>query len=103
MKHGGTGNSNDVIQNDAGGRVDLNKVTLDLRQAIINRVQDNSVQELTSVIEDSIGADERALPGLGVLFEMIWQECSQPEQHRMVEALHQQLHNGGNANAPTPQ
>ncbi|MDQ0060904.1 small acid-soluble spore protein SspI [Paenibacillus harenae] len=80
----------------------MNNVTLDLRQAIINRVQANSVQELTSVIEDSIGADERALPGLGVLFEMIWQQSSQPEQHRMVEALHEQLHHGDNPSAPTP-
>lgn len=65
--------------------------TVDLRQAIINRVQDNSVQELAEVIEGSIGEDERTLPGLGVLFEMIWQECSESEQHRMVEALHRQL------------
>lgn len=77
----------------------MNNVTVDLRQAIINRVQANSVQDLTEVIEESIGADERTLPGLGVLFEMIWQQCSQPEQQRMVEALHQQLHQGEN---PSP-
>ncbi|MCA0757819.1 small acid-soluble spore protein SspI [Paenibacillus sp. N4] len=66
--------------------------TIDLRQAIVMRVQDNSAQELSEVIQDSVGADERALPGLGVLFEMIWQQSSEPEQSRMVDSLYKHLH-----------
>lgn len=66
--------------------------TIDLRQAIVMRVQDNSAQELTEVIQDSVGADERALPGLGVLFEMIWQQSSGQEQSRMVDSLYKHLH-----------
>lgn len=66
--------------------------TVDLRQAIVMRVQDKSSTELSGVIADSIGADERALPGLGVLFEMIWQHSSEPEQSRMVDCLYKQLH-----------
>ncbi|MNZ69831.1 Small, acid-soluble spore protein I [compost metagenome] len=72
--------------------------TVDLRQAIVMRVQNNSAQELSEVIEDSVGADERALPGLGVLFEMIWQQSSEPEQSRMVDSLYQHLHYNEHAN-----
>ncbi|CAM4381693.1 small acid-soluble spore protein SspI [Paenibacillus alkaliterrae] len=72
--------------------------TIDLRQAIVMRVQENSTQELSEVIEESIGADERALPGLGVLFEMIWQQSSEPEQSRMVDSLYKHLHHSENAN-----
>lgn len=66
---------------------------LDLRQAIVNRVQNNTQEELKEVIEGSIGNDERTLPGLGVLFEMIWKQINAQEQSSLVEALHKQLHN----------
>ncbi|MWC31018.1 small acid-soluble spore protein SspI [Paenibacillus sp. MMS18-CY102] len=71
--------------------------TIDLRQAIITRVKDKSNEELTDIIQDSIGSDERALPGLGVLFEMIWQDSSSSDQSRMVNSLHQHLHTGDSA------
>ncbi|MFF2889079.1 small acid-soluble spore protein SspI [Paenibacillus sp. NPDC057967] len=65
---------------------------IDLRQAIVNRVHDNTKEQLTEVIVDSVDHDERALPGLGVLFEMIWKESSSSEQNQMVESLHRHLH-----------
>ncbi|QHW33155.1 small acid-soluble spore protein SspI [Paenibacillus rhizovicinus] len=74
---------------------------LDLRQAIVRRVQNKSGEELTDVIESSIGADERALPGLGVLFEMIWQDSESPERNRMVELLYNHLHHAETA-TPSP-
>ncbi|RJE91313.1 small acid-soluble spore protein SspI [Paenibacillus sp. 1011MAR3C5] len=74
---------------------------IDLRQAIVNRVHDNTKEQLTEVIVDSVDHDEKALPGLGVLFEMIWKESSTSEQSQMVDSLHRHLHqeNGGN---PSP-
>lgn len=72
--------------------------TIDLRQAIVMRVQDNSAKELTEVIVDSIGADERTLPGLGVLFEMIWQQSSETDQGRMVDSLYKHLHQSDQSN-----
>lgn len=60
---------------------------LNLRQAIINRVQDKNETELHDVIESSIMSDERALPGLGVLFEIIWQHLDAPEQDQLVNKL----------------
>ncbi|MBO7746942.1 small acid-soluble spore protein SspI [Paenibacillus sp. MWE-103] len=74
---------------------------LDLRQAIVQRVQNKSGAELTDVIESSINSDERALPGLGVLFEMIWQSSKAPEQNRMVELLYNHLNQATGAN-PSP-
>ncbi len=71
----------------------LNRLqTVDLRQAIVMRVQDNTAAELSEVIRDSIGADEKTLPGLGVLFEMIWEESSSTDQTRMVDSLYKHLH-----------
>ncbi|MFD0714417.1 small acid-soluble spore protein SspI [Paenibacillus sp. GCM10027626] len=67
---------------------------LNLREAILQIVQNKSNEELTDVIADSIGGDERALPGLGVLFELIWQHSDASEQSKMVATLHSHLHDG---------
>jgi small acid-soluble spore protein I (minor) len=64
---------------------------LSLRQAIIQRVHDKSLEDLTDIIESSIGSDEKTLPGLGVLFEIIWQDCDSTIQHQLVETLHEHL------------
>jgi len=87
-------------ENECIGGIRLNN--LDLRQAIIQRVQNKSGEELTDVIVDSIGNDERTLPGLGVLFEIIWQKSSATDQNKMVAALHDHLHNNNSAAAINP-
>ena len=43
------------------------------------------------VIEGSIGGDDRALPGLGVLFEIIWQNIDEDTQQKLVHVLHEQV------------
>lgn len=74
----------------------------DLRQAIIQRIQDNSKEELSETIGDSIGADEKALPGLGVLFEIIWKDSSPTEQNNMVNTLYDFLQSDQNFTTAPP-
>ena len=62
-----------------------------LREAITNIVQDKSETELVEIIQESIDSDEKALPGLGVLFEMIWKDSAAAEQQALVERLHTHL------------
>jgi small acid-soluble spore protein I (minor) len=50
-------------------------------------VNDKTNEELREVIEDSIGGEERVLPGLGVLFEIIWQHCDEETQNGLIETL----------------
>lgn len=69
---------------------------LNLRQAIIQRVQDKSNDELFEVIESSVGSDERSLPGLGVLFEMIWNQSEQSIQNQLVSSLKTHLDTNSN-------
>lgn len=66
-------------------------MNLNLRQAIVKRVQDKNSEELMDVIEGSIGGDDRALPGLGVLFEIIWQHSDQQTHQQLVEKLKENL------------
>ncbi|RKP56097.1 small acid-soluble spore protein SspI [Cohnella endophytica] len=64
---------------------------LNLRQAIVQRVQGNSEDELAEVIESSIGGEEMALPGIGVLFEIIWQGSTAAARKKMANVLHKKL------------
>jgi len=66
-------------------------MNLSLRQAIVARVQGKSEDELRQVIADSIGGDDMALPGLGVLFEGIWSNSDSGLQDTMVKNLEKSL------------
>ncbi|WP_455660762.1 small acid-soluble spore protein SspI [Pradoshia sp.] len=63
-------------------------MNLNLRNAIIHNVTGNSQQELEATIVDAIqSGEEKMLPGLGVLFELIWQKASDDEKHEMLGLL----------------
>jgi len=69
-------------------------VELDLRQAIVQRVQGKEDEELTDIIEGSIDSEEMALPGLGVLFEIIWKNSTEAARKKMISVLQKQLPTG---------
>ncbi|MDX8359346.1 small acid-soluble spore protein SspI [Cytobacillus sp. IB215316] len=63
-------------------------MNLNLRQAILTNVSGNSQQELENTIVDAIQrGEEKMLPGLGVLFEVIWENASEEEKHEMLQTL----------------
>lgn len=63
-------------------------MNLNLRNAVISNVAGNSQDELKDTIVDAIqNGEEKMLPGLGVLFEVIWQNASEDERQEMLNAL----------------
>jgi small acid-soluble spore protein I (minor) len=61
---------------------------LNLRHAIRENVSGNNEDELKATIIDAIqNGEEKMLPGLGVLFEIIWQNSSPQDQQEMLETL----------------
>jgi small acid-soluble spore protein I (minor) len=67
-------------------------ININLRQAVIQRVQNKSMDELHEVIDDSIGGEDRVLPGLGVLFEIMWENSDQQIQDGLIKTLQDHLH-----------
>lgn len=64
------------------------RMNLDLRKAILNNIKENSRDQLESTIVDAIqDGEEKLLPGLGVLFELIWKQSDDNEKLEMLEAL----------------
>ncbi|CAH0129288.1 Small, acid-soluble spore protein I [Peribacillus sp. Bi96] len=63
-------------------------MNLNLRNAIIQNVSGNSQDQLEDTIVDAIqNGEEKMLPGLGVLFEIIWQHSSEQEKQEMITTL----------------
>lgn len=68
------------------------RMNLNLRNAVITNVTGNSQSELQDTIVDAIqSGEEKMLPGLGVLFEVIWQNASADEKQEMLTTLEQGL------------
>jgi small acid-soluble spore protein I (minor) len=65
---------------------------LNLRNAIIHNVSGNTQDQLKDTIVDAIQrGEEKMLPGLGVLFEVIWNHADEQEQGMMLDTLEQGL------------
>jgi len=63
-------------------------MNLNLRQAIMNNVANNTKEELEETIVDAIErGEEKMLPGLGVLFEVIWEHSSEQQKEAMLSTL----------------
>jgi len=61
---------------------------LNLRAAILDNISTNDQSQLQATIVDAIqSGEEKMLPGLGVLFELIWKEADQSHQQQMLETL----------------
>lgn len=66
------------------------KMNLNLRNAILSNVSGNNTDQLEATIKEAINSgEEKMLPGLGVLFELIWENAEQSEKQEMLEALEQ--------------
>ncbi len=66
------------------------ELDLNLRKAILANISENNKEQLEATIVDAIqSGEEKMLPGLGVLFELIWQESDNSEKEEMLTALEQ--------------
>lgn len=61
---------------------------LNLREAILQNISSNTQEELEATVVDAMQkGEEKMLPGLGVLFELIWSEADQAAKEDMINAL----------------
>lgn len=61
---------------------------IDLRKAILHNIKNNSKSDLEATIVDAIRlGEEKTLPGLGYLFEIIWNQSGEHERMEMVDTL----------------
>lgn len=67
-------------------------MNFNLRGAVIANVSGNTQGQLQETIVDAIqSGEEKMLPGLGVLFEVIWKNADEGEKQEMLQTLEQGL------------
>jgi small acid-soluble spore protein I (minor) len=67
-------------------------MNFDIRGAVIRNLTGMNSQELENLVNDSIQQrEEKFLPGLGVLFEVIWKNSSETEKDHMIQTLQNSL------------
>ncbi len=67
-------------------------MNIDIRSHIINNFKDSSEKEIEDSIVSSIEAnDEIVLPGLGVLFEILWKNSNRKYQDNILKTLKKNL------------
>lgn len=61
---------------------------MSIREYVINNFKDDDINELSEAIEDSIEEhDEMTLPGLGVLFEILWANSNKQEREDIKQKI----------------
>ena len=67
-------------------------MNINIREYIKNNFKDSSIDELKDSILASIESnDEVVLPGLGVLFEILWKKSSNDFQNEILNTLHNNM------------
>ncbi|MFT9848938.1 small acid-soluble spore protein SspI [Aneurinibacillus sp. REN35] len=70
----------------------MNISNLNLRAAIMQNMHGSSKEDVRHTIVDAISSgEEKTLPGLGVLFELLWQDADDQEKSKIIECIHQQV------------
>ncbi|MGZ0052584.1 small acid-soluble spore protein SspI [Brevibacillus gelatini] len=66
----------------------MNIASLNLRQAIMYKMQGSDSGAVEETISDAIASgQEKTLPGLGVLFEVLWQNSDASSRQEMVKTI----------------
>jgi small acid-soluble spore protein I (minor) len=70
----------------------VNINALNLRQAIMYKMQGADAKDVEETINDAISSGmEKTLPGLGVLFEVLWQNSNDTTRQQMVNTISEHL------------
>ena len=68
---------------------------ISIREHIINNFQGDDYNTLRKAIDEIVRAQEEVtLPGLGVFFELIWENASQELKNELIEIIRKRVQKG---------
>lgn len=63
-------------------------MNIDIRESIINNFKNSNIDDIKSSIETSIEDNEEiTLPGLGVFFEILWNNSDDKDKDKILKIL----------------
>ena len=70
---------------------------IDIRKYVINNFKEDNEEKIRDSIETTIKfKDEDALIGLGVLFELLWENLSNEEKDNYIKTINNAIKNSSN-------
>lgn len=67
-------------------------MNIDIRESILNNFKNTTVDDLRNSIEESVkDREEITLPGLGVLFEIFWDNSSDEEKNNILNIINKSI------------
>ena len=67
-------------------------MNIDIRKSIINNFKQSSTQDIKESIIDSLNQkDDITLPGMGVFFELLWEESNDKEKKIILNNIYNKL------------
>lgn len=68
---------------------------INIREHIINNFSGDDYETLKRAIDESVSSyDEVVLPGLGVFFELIWENANQELKNELIEIIRKRVQKG---------
>ncbi|SHM34452.1 small acid-soluble spore protein I (minor) [Caldanaerovirga acetigignens] len=62
--------------------------SLDIRELVLKNLAGSRREEVEEYINETIQTrEEQALPGMGVLFEVVWQKSNSSEKESMMDKI----------------
>ncbi|MGY4689266.1 small acid-soluble spore protein SspI [Salibacterium sp. K-3] len=63
-------------------------MSFNLRSAVLQNISGNNEEQVEATIQDAVeSGEEKMLPGLGVLFEVFWQQASDDEKNQVIQDI----------------
>jgi len=70
-------------------------MNFDLRNAVLSNLDDSGYDDINETIVDAIrSGEEKTLPGLGVLFEVLWNSSNISEKDSIISRITSNLASG---------
>ncbi len=67
-------------------------MNIDIRKSIISNFKDSNTEDIVTSIEEALkDKEEVTLPGLGVFFEILWENSTSEEQTNIIEKIKKNL------------
>lgn len=65
-------------------------MNIDIRKNIIDNFKDSNIEEIKESIDDAIKENEEiTLPGLGVIFEILWKNINNNQKEEIVKNVYE--------------
>ncbi|MGI6425271.1 MAG: small acid-soluble spore protein SspI [Tepidanaerobacteraceae bacterium] len=68
------------------------ETTMDIRNLVMQNLSGSTREEIEGYIQDTVDTrEEEALPGMGILFEVVWKKLDTSEKNNIMDKIMQEI------------